>query len=100
MKNNKQTNKNWIVGWLSTTKTARGGGMILDDAAIAVVSVENFEFSVDGRADGGRLLLGHEVPLGFPSRHFDSRSVDEERVVQNHEIVIQDAQCVTLSHFI
>ena len=53
----------------------------LDRAAFAVLSVENFEFSVDGRANGGRLLLGQEVSLRFPMGNFDPRSVNKERVV-------------------
>ena len=78
----------------TTTTTTKE--RLLDNAAVAIVSVEDFQFSVDGRANGGCLFLGHEVSLRLPPRNFDPRPVDQERVVQNHEIVVQDAQRVAL----
>jgi hypothetical protein len=75
------------------TQMEGGGGL---DDAIVVLSVHNFEFAVNGRSDDGRLFLGHGVADGFLARYLDTRPVHQERVVQDHEVVVEHAQRVAL----
>ena len=71
----------------------RGGGL---DDAVVVLSVHDFEFAVNGRSDDGRLFLGHGVADGLLARNLDARPVHQERVVQDHEVVVEHTQRVAL----